>query len=53
MDSISGSLRQSEPCSPNSPGSPDLTYERRPTSPNALYNAISNLQRSKLILYFA
>lgn len=47
MDSISGSLKQSEPCSPNSPASPDPASDRRPTSPNTLTRAISNLQRSK------
>ncbi|CAK9827070.1 Intermembrane lipid transfer protein Vps13D [Anthophora retusa] len=46
MDSISGSLRDSEPTSPVSPvspGSPDLSVPRRLTSPVALTNALSNL----------
>lgn len=47
MDSVSGSLKQSEPCSPNSPGSPDPMYDRRPTSPLTLSTAISSLQRSE------
>lgn len=47
MDSVSGSLRQSEPCSPCSPGSPDPNVEilRRPTSPLSISKALSNLQR--------
>lgn len=52
MDSISGSLKQSEPCSPNSPGSPDPMIDRRPNSPNAISTAISNLQRSKIFHVF-
>lgn len=51
MDSLSGSLRQSEPCSPNSPGSPDGTVNMRPTSPLSLSKAISTLQRGKWKLY--
>lgn len=47
MDSVSGSLKQSEPCSPNSPGSPDPMYDRRPTSPHTISKALSSLQRSK------
>lgn len=50
MDSLSGSLRQSEPCSPNypnSPGSPDGINNIRPTSPLSLSKAISSLQRGK------
>ncbi|XP_076758070.1 vacuolar protein sorting 13D isoform X2 [Xylocopa sonorina] len=46
MDSISGSLRDSEPTSPVSPvspGSPDHNVPRRLTSPVALTNALSNL----------
>ncbi|XP_033365082.1 vacuolar protein sorting-associated protein 13D isoform X2 [Bombus vosnesenskii] len=46
MDSISGSLRDSEPTSPVSPvspGSPDSNMPRRLTSPVALTNALSNL----------
>lgn len=59
MDSLSGSLRQSEPCSPNSPGSPDGTIHMRPTSPLSLSKAISSLQRGKnrvecgTVLFFA
>lgn len=49
MDSISGSLKQSEPCSPMSPGSPDPTIDCRPNSPNAISRAITNLQRSKIL----
>lgn len=46
MDSISGSLRDSEPTSPVSPvspGSPDPTIPKRLTSPVALTNALSSL----------
>ncbi|XP_014236722.1 vacuolar protein sorting-associated protein 13D isoform X1 [Trichogramma pretiosum] len=46
MDSISGSLRDSEPTSPTSPastGSPDPHKPRRITSPVALTHALSNL----------
>ncbi|XP_037024186.1 vacuolar protein sorting-associated protein 13D isoform X2 [Bradysia coprophila] len=51
IDSVSGSLKQSEPCSPQSPGSPDPTlhYDRRPTSPHTISKALSNLQRNALI----
>ncbi|XP_031630682.1 vacuolar protein sorting-associated protein 13D isoform X2 [Contarinia nasturtii] len=49
MDSISGSLKQSEPCSPISPASPDPMIDRRPHSPNSISRAISNLQRNALI----
>ncbi|XP_062546775.1 intermembrane lipid transfer protein Vps13D [Armigeres subalbatus] len=46
MDSLSGSLRQSEPCSPCSPGSPDPNMEyRRPTSPLTISKALNNLQK--------
>ncbi|XP_052894433.1 intermembrane lipid transfer protein Vps13D [Anopheles moucheti] len=48
MDSLSGSLRQSEPCSPCSPASPPdphMEY-RRPTSPLTISKALSNLQRA-------
>lgn len=47
MDSLSGSLRQSEPCSPCSPGSPDPSANYRPTSPLSISRAISSLQRGK------
>jgi vacuolar protein sorting-associated protein 13D len=50
MDSLSGSLRQSEPCSPCSPGSPDPNTHIRPTSPLSLSRAISSLQRGKIFV---
>uniref|UniRef100_A0A8D8TRY9 Vacuolar protein sorting-associated protein 13D n=1 Tax=Cacopsylla melanoneura TaxID=428564 RepID=A0A8D8TRY9_9HEMI len=44
MDSVSGSLRDSEPCSPTSPGSPDPSLQRRNnTSPIALTQALHSL----------
>ena len=46
MDSVSGSLRDSEPTSPTSPvspGSPDPNVPRRITSPMALNHALSSL----------
>uniref|UniRef100_A0AAG5DF63 UBA domain-containing protein n=1 Tax=Anopheles atroparvus TaxID=41427 RepID=A0AAG5DF63_ANOAO len=48
MDSLSGSLRQSEPCSPCSPASPPDPHSefRRPTSPLTISKALSNLQRA-------
>uniref|UniRef100_A0A182NBT9 UBA domain-containing protein n=1 Tax=Anopheles dirus TaxID=7168 RepID=A0A182NBT9_9DIPT len=48
MDSLSGSLRQSEPCSPCSPASPPdpLMELRRPTSPLTISKALNNLQRA-------
>ncbi|XP_055907883.1 intermembrane lipid transfer protein Vps13D isoform X2 [Eupeodes corollae] len=49
MDSVSGSLKQSEPCSPTSPASPDPLDNRRPTSPLTISKAISSLQRDALI----
>jgi vacuolar protein sorting-associated protein 13D len=45
MDSLSGSLKQSEPCSPSSPASPDPSVHVRPTSPLSLSRAISSIQR--------
>lgn len=48
MDSLSGSLRQSEPCSPCSPGSPDGSMNVRPTSPLSISRAISSLQRGEI-----
>lgn len=46
MDSLSGSLRQSEPCSPCSPGSPDPNNSIiRPMSPLSISKAISSLQK--------
>lgn len=49
IDSVSGSLKQSEPCSPNSPGSPDpmLDHLRRPTSPHTISKALHSLQKGK------
>ncbi|KAJ8964860.1 hypothetical protein NQ314_004578 [Rhamnusium bicolor] len=47
MDSMSGSLRDSEPTSPISPGSPDPTIPRASTtSPVALTQALSSLSTS-------
>ncbi|XP_047110726.1 vacuolar protein sorting-associated protein 13D [Schistocerca piceifrons] len=50
MDSVSGSLRDSEPTSPTSPGSPDPTAPRsfKATSPIALTQALSSLQLDPL-----
>lgn len=52
MDSLSGSLRQSEPCSPCSPASPDPSLNIRPTSPLSISRAISSLQRGKFCLSY-
>lgn len=53
MDSVSGSLKQSEPCSPSSPASPDVHDFRRPTSPLTISRAINSLQRGKgMKIYF-
>lgn len=48
MDSMSGSLRDSEPTSPTSPASPDpnITRENGATSPVALTKALSTLATS-------
>lgn len=47
MDSMSGSLRDSEPTSPTSPGSPDPTLPRpTATSPVALTQALTSLASS-------
>ncbi|XP_071050524.1 intermembrane lipid transfer protein Vps13D isoform X2 [Onthophagus taurus] len=47
MDSMSGSLRDSEPTSPMSPGSPDPNaYRPQTTSPVALSQALSSLATS-------
>lgn len=47
MDSMSGSLRDSEPTSPTSPASPDPTEKRNgATSPVALSQALSSLASS-------
>lgn len=43
MDSLSGSLRDSEPTSPNSPGSPEPSDN--PSSPIALSQALHSLQQ--------
>lgn len=50
IDSVSGSLKQSEPCSPISPGSPDPNqdYMRRPTSPHTISKALNSLQKGGL-----
>lgn len=50
IDSVSGSLKQSEPCSPTSPGSPDPMQEnmRRPTSPLTISKALNSLQKGTL-----
>uniref|UniRef100_A0A1I8Q4T0 UBA domain-containing protein n=3 Tax=Stomoxys calcitrans TaxID=35570 RepID=A0A1I8Q4T0_STOCA len=44
MDSISGSLKQSEPCSPTSPGSPDPNAYQRCASPQIINKALNELQ---------
>lgn len=46
MDSISGSLRDSEPTSPTSPGSPDPCIQVNATSPVALTQALNILSNS-------
>lgn len=48
MDSISGSLKQSEPCSPTSPGSPDPNDHHRCASPNILNRAVTDLHTGKV-----
>ncbi|KAI8116294.1 Vacuolar protein sorting-associated protein 13D [Lucilia cuprina] len=47
MDSISGSLKQSEPCSPISPGSPDPNGYQRPTSPHIINKVVNDIQLGK------
>ncbi|KAI9588448.1 hypothetical protein GQX74_004293 [Glossina fuscipes] len=47
IDSISGSIKQSEPCSPISPGSPDPNVNQYPTNVNAIDRAITCLQSVK------
>ncbi|XP_053954772.1 intermembrane lipid transfer protein Vps13D [Anastrepha ludens] len=48
MDSISGSLKQSKPCSPTSPASPDPTWDpERCTSPHTINRAISALESGR------
>ncbi|GAB0099028.1 Vacuolar protein sorting-associated protein 13D [Sergentomyia squamirostris] len=54
IDSVSGSLKQSEPCSPMSPGSPDPTQDpRRPTSPHTISKALNSLQRANSYVWAA
>ena len=48
MDSISGSLRQSQPCSPTSPASPDPSVYQRPASPNVINKVVNDLQQGNL-----
>lgn len=47
MDSISGRLKQSEPCSPISPGSPDPNGCQRPTSPQFINKIVNDLHLGK------
>ncbi|XP_061389182.1 intermembrane lipid transfer protein Vps13D-like [Musca vetustissima] len=47
MDSISGSIKQSEPCSPISPGSPDPSGHQRCASPHIINRALNELQTGK------
>ncbi|CAL4126163.1 unnamed protein product, partial [Meganyctiphanes norvegica] len=48
MDSVSGSLLDSEPCSPTSPASPDHNVQPlKPTSPLVLSQALSSLAASR------
>ncbi|XP_067643224.1 intermembrane lipid transfer protein Vps13D isoform X2 [Eurosta solidaginis] len=49
MDSISGSLKQSKPCSPTTPSSPDpmLGNDERCTSPHTLNRAINALESGR------
>lgn len=49
MDSVSGSLRDSDPCSPTSPASPDpMNVARRATSPHQLSQALSSLRQGHI-----
>ncbi|XP_047493790.1 vacuolar protein sorting-associated protein 13D-like isoform X6 [Penaeus chinensis] len=50
MDSVSGSLLDSEPCSPTSPASPDHNAPFKPTSPVTLSQAISSYAASRALL---
>lgn len=50
MDSLSGSLRDSEPTSPISPGSPEPSDH--PASPVAISQALSSLQHRGLFSKF-
>ncbi|KAK7067843.1 Vacuolar protein sorting-associated protein 13D, partial [Halocaridina rubra] len=47
MDSVSGSLLDSEPCSPTSPASPDHNVPFKPTSPITISRAISSYAASR------
>ncbi|XP_059608662.1 intermembrane lipid transfer protein Vps13D [Phlebotomus argentipes] len=54
IDSVSGSLKQSEPCSPMSPGSPDPSQDpKRPTSPHTISKALNSLQRANSSVWSA
>ncbi|XP_075164386.1 vacuolar protein sorting 13D [Haematobia irritans] len=44
MDSISGSLKQSEPCSPTSPSTPDPNGRHRCASPHIINRALHKLE---------
>ncbi|XP_073839094.1 vacuolar protein sorting 13D isoform X2 [Musca autumnalis] len=44
MDSVSGSIKQSEPCSPTSPSSPDPNGCQRCASPHIINRALNELQ---------
>ncbi|KAK8735874.1 hypothetical protein OTU49_017439, partial [Cherax quadricarinatus] len=47
LDSVSGSLLDSEPCSPTSPASPDHNAPFKPTSPVTISHAISSYAASR------
>nr|XP_045619802.1 vacuolar protein sorting-associated protein 13D-like isoform X1 [Procambarus clarkii]XP_045619809.1 vacuolar protein sorting-associated protein 13D-like isoform X1 [Procambarus clarkii] len=47
MDSVSGSILDSEPCSPTSPASPDHNALFKPTSPVTISRAISSYAASR------
>lgn len=47
MDSISGSLKDSDPTSPVSPSSPDPAGRNKATSPVSLLQALSSLNVTK------
>lgn len=47
MDSISGSLKDSDPTSPVSPSSPDPAGRNKATSPVTLLQALSSLNVTK------
>ena len=51
MDSVSGSLLDSEPCSPVSPASPDHNIPFKPTSPITISKAISSYAASRGRVY--